>query len=555
VLTFLPILCLVLAAAAPRAHDPVAVVQGPFAERIDRYMTAAAELGLSGTLLVEKDGAVILHKGYGVIDRERGTRADTRTHYLIGSLSKQFTAAAIYQLDSRGRLRLDDPLLRWFPEAPADKRAITIDQLVHHTAGFPYLPRGGLFDSISVDSMVKEELSYPLEFAPGARYQYSSPGYNLLAAVIERASGRSFDDYVRAELFRPAGMNDTGFDDEPARWTEPLRTPSYSGRDRDPPLYPTTLDPKAMGAGSVITTAADLWKWEHALRSGAVLDSSATRKLFTPGPEAGSNARYAGGWNVVKSQRGTTVIMHAGDIGGFNADMRRLVDEHATLVFLSNGREGGRGYREAVSIAVTRILFGPPIELPPARATPSAAELARWRGRWSIAPGASVEGRVRGDTVWVLAKTQAAMSALVGSDSSARADERTLSETAAAVADTLLQGVRAGLGARIHPSIPEEAHGEFFDRWARVSEQVGANAKAEVLGTVRTAPNAARSYVGVRGANGASVMSLDWVRGLLIDSGPVPEGGLELTFHPVRGDSLARLDLWNGRIIRVARAD
>jgi len=141
-LTILTLATLAVLPAPAQPHDPGAVVHGALAERIDRYLTAAAELGLAGTALVEKDGEVILHKGYGLVDREGGRRADTRTPYLIGSLSKQFTAAAIYQLESRRFLSLADPLSRWLPDAPADKRDITLDQLVHHTSGLPYLPRG-----------------------------------------------------------------------------------------------------------------------------------------------------------------------------------------------------------------------------------------------------------------------------------------------------------------------------------------------------------------------------------------------------------------------------
>jgi len=553
-LTILTLATLAVLPAHAQPHDPGAVIHGALAERIDRYLTAAAELGLAGTALVEKDGEVILHKGYGLVDREGGRRADTRTPYLIGSLSKQFTAAAIYQLESRRFLSLADPLSRWLPDAPADKRDITLDQLVHHTSGLPYLPRGSLFDSVSVDSMVREILTTPLDFAPGTRYQYSSPGYNLLAVVVARASGRSFDAYVRDELLGPAGMTETGFDDEPSRWPEKNRTPSYGTRERDPPLYPWRRAPKTTGAGSVITTCADLWKWELALRNGTVLDSVATRKLFAPGPEAGSpTAHYAGGWNVVKSQRGTTVILHAGDLGGFNAEMRRFVDEHATLIFLSNAREGGRGYREAVAYPVTRILFGPPIELPPVRLASSPKALARWRGSWAIAPAVSVDGRVRGDTVWVLAKTQAAMSALAGSDSAARAAEQALSMQAATVADTLLRGVRGTLLTTIHPSLPEESHGSLFDLWANEKALAGGTPSLEVLGTVRTAPNAARSFVRLKGARGTRVVSLDWVGGFLIDTGPVPERGLELSFYAERPDTLARLDMWNGRVIRVAK--
>jgi CubicO group peptidase (beta-lactamase class C family) len=276
---------------------------------------------------------------------------------------------------------------------PPDKRGITLDQLVHHTAGFVYLT-GGLFDSISSDSMVRAVLAAPLDFAPGARYQYSNPGYNLLGVIVARASGTSFNDYLRRALLVPAGMTHTAFSDEPERWTADRRTPSYSTAEADPPLYPTGRLPYTTGAGTVVSTAGDLWKWEQALRSGKVLGAKATAKLFAPGPESGPNQRYAGGWQVAKSQRGTTVIMHAGDLGGFNADMRRLVDEHATIVFLSNGRQGGprlpRGRLAGGHAAPVR----PPLELPPPH---------------------------RGTGVWLAARTQEDMSRLAGSDSTGRA--------------------------------------------------------------------------------------------------------------------------------------
>jgi hypothetical protein len=147
------------------------------------------------------------------------------------------------------------------------------------------------------------------------------------------------------------------------------------------------------------------------------------------------------------------------------------------------------------------------------------------------------------------------MSALAGSDSAARAEEQALSATAATVADTLLRDDRTGLAARIDPSIPEEERGSLFDLWARTRELSGAGAKIEVLGTAHTAPNAARSYVSVRGSRGLRLMSLDWVRGRLIDTAPVSTGGLELRFFAERRDTLARLDLWSWRVVRIAQAN
>jgi CubicO group peptidase (beta-lactamase class C family) len=540
--------------AAPRGEDRP-VVDGPVVARIDSFMTAAAEYGMAGTLLVEKDGKVILHQGYGIVDRARKTRATTRTPYLLGSLSKQFTAAAIYKLESQGKLHLADSLGQWFPDAPADKRGITLDQLVHHTSGLPYLPHGDLYDSVSTDSVVRETLATPLDFVPGSRYAYSSPGYSLLAALVERASGSRFDDYVRRELFQPAGMTETGFADEASRWDAAKRTPSYSSvePDPDPRLYPAPFASRITGGGSVVTTCSDLWKWEQALRSGRVLDAATTKKLFTPGPKVGTNASYAGGWLIARSQRNTTVIMHAGDIGGFNTDMRRLVDEGATIIFLSNTREAGRGYRDIVSITVTRILFGPPPVLPPPPVRVSESVLRRWNGPTAVGPGVTVDARVRGGAVWLTARTQEGMFALAGADSTSRAQALSLNQLAATATQTLLSQDASGLDSVFSPSLVETAHPEFFRIWKAVADSIGGVTAHEVLGTMVSPPSGARSLIRLTGTKGSRVMTLDWLGGKLIQSSPIPDDGLTFRFVPESDDTLSRYDLWAGRVIRVAR--
>ncbi|HYJ33718.1 MAG TPA: serine hydrolase domain-containing protein [Candidatus Binatia bacterium] len=555
VLSALILACAADASASPRSQrDPGAIVQGAEAARIDSFMTAAAGLGLEGTLLVEREGKVILVRGYGIADRGRRIPATTRTPYVLGSLSKQFTAAAAYQLESRGKLRLSDSLGRWFPDAPEDKRGITVDQLIHHTSGLPYLGRGDLYDSISVDSMVRETFSYPLEFAPGSRYEYSSPGYDLLAVVIERASGRGFNDYLRQELFQPAGMTETGFIDEPSRWPVTARTPSYSSSEADPPLYPVRLAPKTVGSGSVVSTCGDLWKWEQALRAGTVLDAEATRKLFTPGPASGPTSFYAGGWQVVQSQRGTTVILHAGDLGGFNTDMRRMVDEHATIIFLSNAREGGRGYRDIAPIMATRILFGPQPELPQPLPRVSRGVLARWNGSVALDPGVMVSARVRDGAVWLTARTQEGIFRITGADSAARARALTLNGLAAAVADSLLRGSAHSLDSIFSPSLVEGSHPEFFRIWRATADSAGTPARAEVIGTIPSTPASARTLVRISGGRGAIALTLDWLGGRLIGSASAPDDGLTLRFGAESADRAARYDLWAGRTIRVTRS-
>ncbi|HET9939908.1 MAG TPA: serine hydrolase domain-containing protein, partial [Candidatus Eisenbacteria bacterium] len=471
------------------------------------------------------------------------------------SLSKQFTAAAIYKLESQGKLHLTDTLGKWFPGAPGDKQDITIDQLVHHTSGLPYLGRGDLYDSVSVDSMVRETFSYPLDFAPGARYSYSSPGYDLLGVLIARASGRSFNEYMRQEIFAPAGMTETGFVDETARWTGSKRTPSYSSvdPDPDPPLYPAALAPKVVGAGGIISTTGDLWKWEQALRSGRVLDAPTTAKLFAPGVAMSPTSSYAGGWLVVRSQRNTTVIMHGGDIGGFNADMRRMVDEHATIIFLSNTRDAGRGYRDVVPYTVTRVLFGPEPTLPPAPVHVPESALRRWNGPVPVAPGVTVDARTHGGQVWLTARTQEGMFALAGADSMARAQSLTLNRLAETTTLPLLSGEATGLDSIFSPSLVETAHPYFFQLWKAVADSIGGVTSHEVLGSTVSPPSGARSLVRVTGPKGSRVMTLDWLGGKLIQSSPIPGEGLTFRFQPESDETLSRYDLWAGRVIRVAR--
>jgi CubicO group peptidase (beta-lactamase class C family) len=549
------VLAAVLGSAGDAFADTPPVVRGPIAARIDTFMTRIAESGLQGTLLVERDGRVILHRGYGTVDRASGRRAAPDTPYHIGSLGKQFTATAILKLESAGRLRTTDSLPQWFANVPPDKQRITIDDLLHHSSGLPFLPRGDFGAPLPMDTLVREILSYPLSFEPGRRYQYSSPAYNLLAVIVEKASGQRFHEYLHAALWRPAGMTGTSGEDDSARWRGPLRTPSYSGAEADPPIYPVRGRSKSLGAGSVVSTAGDLYRWELALRSGAVLDAAATAKLFAPAVRVSPTGEYANGWNVVRSQRNTTVIMHGGDLGGFNVDMRRLVDEHATIIFLSNARDAGRGYRDPVSWAVTRFLFGPPPEMPPARITLSANELAKWNTWWSVAEGETVWTVVRDRQVYARARSPRALAMIAGSDSAGRAQEVQLATRSDSVSAWLASGDLAAAAHALDASLPDGAQAHMVTLWRGRADALGRPVRLEVLGTAGNGPGSGTTLVRMIGFRGSEVFSLDWVRGYVSYSEIRPEGVIELPFVTVSPRRLARFDLWSGRTAWLERPD
>lgn len=177
--------------------------------QLDSAFQKLAATGYSGIVRVDRGGAVLFEKGYGFANRATKTPFSTNTIVQIGSNTKDFTAVALLQLQERGKVSLRDSLSKFFPGAPADKRSITIEQLMNHTAGFP-IGLGGDFDALSRDQLVERAMARPLLFPPGSNRQYSNTGFSLLAAVIELASGQTYDEYLRDNILLPAGMSHTG---------------------------------------------------------------------------------------------------------------------------------------------------------------------------------------------------------------------------------------------------------------------------------------------------------------------------------------------------------
>lgn len=181
------------------------------ARSLDSTFLAAEARGFSGAVLIARNGKVLLEKGYGMANRADRIPFTPSTIVQIGSNTKDFSAVAILQLQQRGLLDVHDKLSRFFPDAPADKKDITIWQLMRHEAGFPLGLGGGDFAPMTRQALIDSAMSFRLLFAPGARQSYSNTGYSLLAAIIERVSGRTYDEYVRDNILVPAGLVHTGF--------------------------------------------------------------------------------------------------------------------------------------------------------------------------------------------------------------------------------------------------------------------------------------------------------------------------------------------------------
>lgn len=326
-----PLAASLLATCALPAQEPGTVVQGELGRSLDRAVQRATGGGFWGAVLVARGGEALLAKGYGFADYEARPNGPN-TLFEIASASKQFTAAAVLRLHMEGKLEVTDPLDKFFKAVPRDKRGITIHQLLTHTSGLS--PETGVpYDSpFTREQLVAYMLAQPLASKPGEKFAYCNFGYALLAALVEVVSGRSFEEFSRENLFRPAGLKETGFVRDPALDAKRAAARLIEGR---PGATATEWHWGwgYRGMGGVVSSALDLLRWDRALRGEAVLDAKTKALLYTPEKEG-----YACGWLVALTPRGTTRVQHSGSVAGFAVQLARHLEEDAVVVLLSNGR-------------------------------------------------------------------------------------------------------------------------------------------------------------------------------------------------------------------------
>ena len=331
-----------LVAVGVRAQGPAGTgtATGDVARRVDEYLTRLVAHGFSGAVLVARDGEVVLEKGYGLADRETKQPYTADMVSCVGSVTKQFTGAAIVALEAQGKLSTSDPISKHLPGVPADKSAITIHHLLTHTSGLPGDMGGSDEEPIARDALVAKVLAAPLAAAPGERFEYSNEGFSLAGAIVERVSGMGYEAFLRQHLFLPAGMNDTGYL-LPA-W--PLsRLPMGYGQEGRAwgRVFKNGWLPDGPGwylraNGGIHSSVRDLYRWHLALSAGKVLPAAAVKKLQTGHVPSMGGERYGYGWGVQQTRRQTTVITHNGGNGFFFTDFRRYVDEGVVIIAMSN---------------------------------------------------------------------------------------------------------------------------------------------------------------------------------------------------------------------------
>jgi len=190
--------------------------------RMDEVVRASvASEEFSGSVLVARDGEILLDRGYGLANREWNIPNDGDTKFRLGSVTKQFTAVAIMVLIERGLVDLDAPVKSWLPDAPATWDSVTVRHLLAHTSGLPNFTDFDDYEPAktrpaTLDGLIARFRDRPLDFQPGEGWAYSNSGYVVLTAIVEKAGGASYADFVAANLFEPLGMGDSGYDSHAA---------------------------------------------------------------------------------------------------------------------------------------------------------------------------------------------------------------------------------------------------------------------------------------------------------------------------------------------------
>jgi CubicO group peptidase (beta-lactamase class C family) len=301
------------------------------------------------SVLVVRDGRVLLKRGYGLADLESHTAASAATNYRLASLTKQFTAAAILILAQEQRLSLDDPISRWLPALPPADAAITIRELITHTSGiidYEELIAPGttaqLHDKDVLRLLAATDRSY---FSPGSAYRYSDSGYALLALIVARVSGGDFATFLRQRIFLPLQMRNT-FAYEQGISSVPHRAYGYSLKQGAWVRTDQSLTSAVLGDGGVYSSVEDLARWDAALDTPELLHADSLRLAFTPSTATDDpNVHYAMGWRVT----GETV-WHSGESLGFRNVIVRWPRRHFTVVILTN-RDDPEPYTLALKIA------------------------------------------------------------------------------------------------------------------------------------------------------------------------------------------------------------
>ncbi len=346
---------------------------------IQSYVTAKQFMG---SVLVARGDDVLFSKSYGSANLEWNVPNTPATKFRIGSMTKQFTAASILLLEERGKLKVDDPVKKYLPDAPAAWDKITIFNVLTHTAGLPNFTSFPEYAKMQALHNTPEEIvatfrNKPLDFEPGTKFSYSNSGYVLLGYLIERISGESYEKFLRENIFTPLGMKDSGYDSNSA--VIERRASGYAPGPGGPVNAPYIDMSVPFGAGALYSTTADLFKWQLALHGGKVLKPESYKKMTRPFKDD-----YAFGL-IVRTVEGRKQIWHNGGINGFNSSMAWYPDSKTSVIVLANLNGP---VADQLTPQLSALAFGKPVQITSERKEIELPRevLASYVGAYELAP-------------------------------------------------------------------------------------------------------------------------------------------------------------------------
>lgn len=314
-------------------------------ERLSRIDTLFREFDQPGapsaSVMIISNGKVLLAKSYGLADLEKKIPATPDTDYRLASVTKQFTAMAIMQLADAGKLSIDDPITKFFPEFPKYGKKITVRNLLNHTSGLwdyeELIPKGATIPVLDINALrlvMQQDKTY---FPPGAQFRYSNTGFALLALIVEKVSGETFASYLHKHIFAPLHMDQT-LAYEGGISTVVNRAFGYTQTPEGFKRTDQSLTSSVLGDGGVYSSINDLRKWDEALYGTKLVSRNMLKAAFTPGPNTRHGdgpLQYGFGW-FIGDYRGLRNIWHSGESIGFTTRIERFPDRKFTVIILTN---------------------------------------------------------------------------------------------------------------------------------------------------------------------------------------------------------------------------
>jgi CubicO group peptidase (beta-lactamase class C family) len=367
--------------------------------KFDEYLNALVKQDrFTGTALVARDGKILFSKGYGLANAEWDIPNTAQTKFRLGSITKQFTAAAILLLQERGKLSVQDPICKYVSDCPKTWEPITIHHLLTHTSGIPSYTEVKSPDDfrkmsiapVTVTGFVDSFKPKPLEFAVGEKFKYNNSGYFALGYIIEKVTGQTYEAFLQENIFTPLKLANTGYDTH-GRILKGRAT-GYTRRNgvKVNSDYLDMTVPYA--AGSLYSTVEDLFAWNEALFSDKLLTAKSRELMMTPFKD-----NYAYGLRV-DTRLNRKVVSHGGGINGFNTYLLRFPHEKVTVAVLRNANYGAPGTTQ-IAQDLAAILLGEKYEMPSTQVAVKVDPKLydHYAGQYELAPNFTITITREGD--------------------------------------------------------------------------------------------------------------------------------------------------------------